>query len=183
VWFTAAAAAGIVAVAAAVLLAMGRTPWYRSGPIRLWYGDAWGAENSQQLFDPYSFTHVTHGILIYLLLHLVARRQPLRTRFILAVAVESAWEVLENTPMVINRYRAATMALGYYGDSVLNSIGDILSCMLGFALAARLPASLTLALVILLEAVLTVWIRDSLLLNIVMLIHPIGSIRNWQMGQ
>src|SRR5215813_11432795 len=101
VWITVAGAAAIVAVAAAVLLAMGRTPWYRFGPIRLWYGDAWGPENSQQLFDPYSFTHVTHGILIYLLLHLVARRQPLRTRFLLAVALESAWEVLENTPMVI----------------------------------------------------------------------------------
>lgn len=172
----------IIGVAALILLAMGRTPWYRSGSIKLWTGDAWGPENSQQFTDPYTFTHLTHGALLYLLLHLVARTRPLRARAVLAVALESAWEVLENTDMVINRYRAATMALGYYGDSVLNSVGDILACTVGFALAAGLPARVTVALLIGLEVALMVWIRDSLLLNIVMLIHPIEAVRTWQLG-
>jgi len=177
-----AVAATIIGVAALILLAMGRTPWYRSGSIKLWTADAWGPQNSQQFADPYSFTHVTHGVLLYLLLWLAARRRPVATRAVLAVALESAWEVLENTDLVIDRYRAATMALGYYGDSVLNSMGDILACTLGFALAARLPARVSVGLVIGLEAVLTLWIRDSLLLNVVMLIHPIPAVRAWQLG-
>lgn len=181
-WMYVAAAASIVTVAAMILLAMGRTPWCRCASIKLWSGDVWGPENSQQFTDPYTFTHITHGVLLYVLLHLVASRLPLRARAVLAVALESGWEVLENTDMVINRYRAATMALGYYGDSVFNSVGDILACAAGFVLAARLPARVALVLVILLEVALTLWIRDSLLLNVVMLIHPIQAVRTWQLG-
>lgn len=171
----------IVALAALILLAMGRAPYYRSGPIMLWYGDAWGPQNSQQFTDPYTFTHVTHRVVWYCLLQLVARRLPRRTRGVLAVAVESGWEVLENTDMVINRYRAATMALGYYGDSVINSMGDILACAFGFVLASRLPTRVTVALVVVIELTLTVWIHDSLLLNVIMLIHPIGAVKTWQL--
>jgi len=181
-WAYLVVAAAIIAVAASILLAMGRTPWCRCGSIKLWTGDAWGSENSQQFTDPYTFTHITHGVLLYLLLRLVAGAQLLRTRAVSAVALESAWEVFENTDMVINRYRAATMALGYYGDSVLNSVGDILACTVGFALAARLPTRATVALVLGLELVLTVTIRDSLLLNIVMLVHPLDAVRAWQLG-
>ena len=181
-WAYAAVAAAFICVAALILLAMGRTPWCRCGSIKLWSGDAWGPENSQQLTDPYTFTHVTHGVIFYVLLRLVARTQPLGACAVLAVALESGWEVLENTDMVINRYRAATMALGYYGDSVLNSVGDILACALGFALAAWLPARVTLGIVVALEVVLTLWIRDSLLLNIVMLVYPIDAVRTWQLG-
>ena len=175
-------AIAIVAVAGSTLIAMGRVPWCRCGTLRPWVGDAWGPENSQHLADPYSFTHVTHGVLIYGILRLAAPRASLATSAVVAVAMESGWEVLENTDMVINRYREATVALGYYGDSVVNSIGDILFCALGFQLAARLPAFVTVLLTVGLESVLLFWIRDSLLLNIVMLLHPIEAVKRWQTG-
>jgi Protein of unknown function (DUF2585) len=181
-WVYPTAAAAIMALAAAILLAMGRTPWCTCGTIKLWTGDAWGPENSQQLTDPYTFTHITHGVLLYFFLQLVARRLPLRARGVLAIAAESGWEVLENTDMVIRRYRAATMALGYFGDSVINSMGDILACAVGFLLASRLPTRLTVIMTVALELALTIWIRDSLLLNIVMLVHPIEAVRRWQLG-
>jgi hypothetical protein len=181
-WRYVAAAAAIMALAAAILLAMGRTPFCRCGSIRLWTPDAWGPENSQQLTDPYTFTHITHGILLYFIAWIVAPGLSLPARAVLVIAAESAWEVLENTDMVIDRYRAATMALGYYGDSVFNSMGDILACAGGFAIASRLPARATIALVIVLELALTMTIRDSLLLNIVMLVHPIDAVRTWQAG-
>lgn len=181
-WACLALSLTILALAALALLAMGRAPYYLSGPITLWYGDAWGPQNSQQFSDPYTFTHITHGILLYGLLQLFAERLPVRARGVLAVLAESSWEVIENTDTVINRYRAATMALGYYGDTVLNSVGDILACALGFVLASRLPTRVTLAVVIALELILTVWIRDSLLLNVVMLIFPIDAVKTWQLG-
>jgi hypothetical protein len=180
-WVCIGASLAIVGLAALVLLAMGRAPYYASGPITLWYGDAWGPQNSQQFTDPYTFTHITHGVLFYWLLQLIARRLPLRWRGVLAVAAESGWEVIENTDTVINRYRAATMALGYYGDTVLNSVGDISACAVGFLLASRLPTRVTVAMVILLELTLTLWIRDSLLLNVVMLIYPIAALKCWQL--
>ncbi|MBI3785752.1 MAG: DUF2585 family protein [Deltaproteobacteria bacterium] len=169
-----------VGIAASTLIVMGRPLFCACGTIRLWYGDAWGAENSQQLLDPYSFTHITHGILFFALLRWTARRLSMPACGVMAVGLESVWEVIENTNTVIDRYRAATMALGYYGDSVLNSVGDILSCGVGFALAARLPTRATVAIVILLETALTFTIRDSLLLNIVMLVHPVEAIKVWQ---
>jgi len=181
-WAHLAGAAGIIVVAALILLAIGRTPWCTCASIKLWCGDAWGPENSQQFTDPYTFTHITHGVLLYFLLQLVARRYSLATRGVLAVAAESGWEVLENTPLVIERYRAATMALGYYGDSVINSVGDILACVVGFLLASRLPPRVTVAMVIVLELTLTLWIHDSLMLNVVMLLYPIKAIRVWQLG-
>jgi len=181
VWLSLAVAVAIVTAAVVILISMGRDPFYRDG-FKLWYGNAWGAENSQQLSDPYTFTHITHGVLLYALLSLLLPRRPLLPRVLIALAAESAWEVLENTDAVIDRYRTATMALGYYGDSVINSVGDIGACVIGFSLAARLPARATAALVVLLELALTVWIRDSLLLNVVMLVHPIEAVRVWQLG-
>lgn len=182
-WGPVAITAIIVVLAAAALLAMGRNPWFEKGSIKVWTGDAWGPENSQQLTDPYSFTHVTHGVLLYGLLHILAPGVSLGTRAILAVAAESGWEVFENTDMVINRYRAATLALGYYGDSVINSIGDILMCALGFMLAARLPTRATVLSTIAIELILLLWIRDNLLLNLLMLAYPIEAIKHWQLGQ
>lgn len=172
----------IAAGAALALHAMGRQMWCTCGTIRLWYGNAWGPENSQQFADPYTFTHVTHGILLYGLVHLVARRAAWPTRLMAVIGLESLWEVLENTNTVIDRYRSVTMALGYYGDSVFNSMGDIAACGAGFALAALLPPRLTAALVVIFELGLTLWIRDSLLLNIVMLLHPFEAIRAWQLA-
>lgn len=181
-WACAAAGIAIIAVAIVALRWMGRTPFSTSGLVQLWSADAWGPENSQQLFDPYTFTHITHGALIYGLLWSLAGGLPLRVRGLLAVALEASWEVYENTDAVIERYRAATIAVGYYGDSVFNSVGDILACLVGFALAARLPVRATVALVIGLELVLALWIRDSLVLNVIMLLYPIESLKTWQQG-
>jgi hypothetical protein len=174
------AGAAIVAIAVITLLAMGRTPTYRHGPLRLWSGDVHSDQNSQQLLDPYTLTHVTHGVAFYALLHLVARRWPMGARGVAAVAIESAWEVLENTDAVIDRYRAATIARGYYGDSVVNAVMDILATVIGFALAAGLPLRATVAVTAFLEAALVLWIRDSLLLNVLMLVWPVDAIKAWQ---
>jgi hypothetical protein len=179
---TLAAAGVIIAIAACVLLAMGRNPWMETGSVKLWTSDAWGPENSQQLFDPYSFTHVIHGVLLYVVLRFLMPHVAAGTRAIIAVAAEAGWEVFENTDAVINRYRAATLALGYYGDSVVNSVGDILMCALGFALAARLPARATVLTTIVLELVLLLWIRDNLSLNLLMLAYPIDAIKRWQLN-
>ena len=175
--------AAMIAITAVVLLAMGRPPWYRHGPIKPWTGNPEGPETSQQFSDPYTFTHVTHGVLLYGLLRLLCRHAPRRRRAVLALAAECGWEILENTELVIRRYRAATMALGYYGDSALNSVDDILACGFGFLLASRLPPRATLIATILLEGALTLWIRDSLLLNIAMLVHPIEAVKQWQLGR
>jgi hypothetical protein len=177
------AIAGIAAGAAVTLRSMGRTVFCTCGRVSLWTSDTWGPENSQQLFDPYTFTHVTHGILLYLLVRFAVRRSSPASQTVLVVAIEAAWEILENTNAVIDRYRAATMALGYYGDSVVNSVGDILACILGAALAARLSPRASLALALVLEIVLTVWIRDSLVLNVLMLIYPLEGVRQWQLGK
>ena len=177
-----AVAFAVIAFSAVVELAMGRTPTYQHGPVRLWSGDVHSDENSQQVADPYTFTHLVHGAAFYALSRAVAPVSPASLRFAMAITAESVWEVLENTDWVIERYRAETISLDYYGDSILNSIMDILACALGFWLAKRLPVWATVGWVVVLETVLALWIRDNLILNILMLIHPISSIRAWQAG-
>lgn len=172
----------LVIAAGGLELAMGRTAAYSRGPIRIWSGDINSAENSQQLFDPYSFTHVSHGVAFYALTRLALGPQRMLLRALVATAVEAAWEVYENTDTVINRYRTATIALGYYGDSVINSVFDIVACGLGFVLAGKLPPRVTVAGVVVLEIALALIIRDNLTLNIVMLLHPVQAIRRWQLG-
>lgn len=140
------------------------------------------SQTSQRLADPFTLTHIIHGAVYYWLLWLVARKLPLGLRGVLAVALESAWEVFENTDMIIQRYRVATISLGYYGDSVLNSVGDMLTAALGFTLAARLPPRVTVIGCILIEVILALWIRDSLFLNILMLIYPVAAVKHWQLG-
>jgi hypothetical protein len=180
--FDAAAILVLIVAVAALELAMGRTPAYSRGPIRLWSADINSAENSQQLLDPYSFTHVSHGVVFYALTRLALGPQRVMLRAIVAIAAEAAWEVYENTDTVINRYRTATIALGYYGDSVINSVFDVVACGLGFVLAWKLPPRVTVAGVIVLEIALALTIRDNLALNIVMLLHPVDAIRRWQLG-
>jgi hypothetical protein len=169
--------------AAAAEFAMGRKLWGTAGVAGLWSGDIWSSHNSQFLADPYSFTHITHGVLFYGLLSMAAKALPMHTRLLFAVGFESVWEVLENTNFIIERYRAETISLNYYGDSVVNSMGDILACMLGFFLASRLPRRVSVLGTIGLEILLVLWTRDNLALNIIMLIHPSRALQLWQLRQ
>ena len=161
---------------------MGRVPWCTCGYVKVWHGIVNSSENSQHITDWYTFTHVIHGVGFYGLLWMLAGRLPAATRFVLAVLLESGWEVLENTPMVIDRYRAATIALDYYGDSVINSMSDIVAMMIGFRVAHKAPIWASVMLVVVMETVLAVVIRDNLTLNILMLVHPVEAIRRWQFG-
>ena len=138
------------------------------------------SDNSQHLLDPYSFTHLLHGFLLCGLLALIAPRLSAVWQLWLAGSIEAAWEVIENSEFVIRRYREQTAALGYHGDTIVNSLGDILVCSLGFMMARRLGFRRSFAVFVLTEVALALWIRDNLTLNIVMLIHPIEAIKEWQ---
>lgn len=172
----------VVAATAAWLLLDGRALVAASGRVLLWYDDPWGPEGSQHIFDWYSPSHVIHGLLFHAALWLVARRLGLGWRFLIAVIVECAWEIVENSDAVIERYRTATVSKDYLGDSVLNSVADVLCMAFGFWLAGRLPVWASVALILAFEA-LTVWlIRDGLALNVLMLLWPIEAVRDWQAG-
>ncbi len=175
-------AVAILALAAAILLAMGRNPICTCGSIELWVGSRNSARTSQMLADWYSLSHVVHGLLFYALLWLVARRWPVERRFLIALLIEAAWEVAENTPMVIDRYRATTAALGYTGDSVINSLSDILMMALGFLAARKLPLWAAALLLIALEIIPLFAIRDNLTLNVWALIAPSPALQAWQAG-
>ena len=174
--------------AGAILLAMGRNPICECGTVKLWHGVVQSSENSQHLTDWYAPSHFTHGLIMYFFAWLLWVRlklfggEPIRWALPIAIAVEAAWEIMENTPMVIDRYRAVTVSWGYSGDSVVNSLGDIGWMIVGFLAASRIPAWASVALAVFLE-LLTLWtIRDNLTLNVVMLFWPIEAIRQWQGG-
>ncbi len=179
-------AAGLIALVMAAgaftLHAMGRVWTCTCGRIRLWAGGVNTPDNSQQLSDWYSFSHIIHGMIFYALLHRVLPRLAVRWRLLIAAIVECGWELLENSPLIIDRYRAATIAIGYTGDSVLNSMSDITMMMIGFGIAAKLPWKWTLAMAIIMELATLALIRDNLTLNVLMLAWPIDAIRTWQAG-
>ena len=170
----------IIVASAAVLLAMGRNPICTCGEIDLWVGTRDGPRTSQMLSDWYSPSHVVHGLLFYAGLWLVARRWPVERRFLVALVIEAAWEIVENTPWIIDRYREQTAALGYTGDSVLNSISDIAMMAAGFLAARKLPLWMSILFVLVLELVPLVLIRDNLTLNVWMLLAPNDWLRDWQ---
>ena len=172
------ALAAALAIAAAILIAMGRPPICACGTVALW-GKV-GPTQSQMLADWYSFSHIVHGFLFFALLRWMLPRWPVERRFVIALLIEAAWEIAENTPMVINRYREATAALGYSGDTVLNSLSDIAMMAIGFLAARRLSVWASVVIVMLLELIPLIVIRDNLTLNIWMLLAPNDAIRDWQ---
>lgn len=171
----------IIAIASTIFFSMGRTPTYKHGPIRIWSGNIWSDQNSQQIADPYTFTHLIHGVGLYAFFKLILPNYSLGLRAILAITTETAWEVFENTDMVINRYREETLSLDYYGDSIINSIFDILAATIAFFLTAKLPKRWIILSIVTIEILLLIFIRDNLTLNILMLIYPIEAIKNWQL--
>ena len=163
---------------------MGRSPLGPDGRFGLWDGDIWSSECSQRLADPYSFSHIAHGILFFGLLWVVARKMPVRYRFLVAVLFEAGWELLENSPL--DRLRPlpgrSTIALGYVGDSIMNSLSDIGMMSLGFLFASRARPWVSVAAVVAMEVGCALWVRDNLTLNIIMLVHPVEAIKAWQMA-
>ena len=174
------ATAVIIAIAIAVLNLQGRVWWCEVGDAWPWSWEIWSRHNSQHLIDPYSFSHILHGILEFWLIGLVFWKLPMAWRFVLAIFIESSWEVLENTNQVISRYRETTISLAYFGDSIANSVADIVCCGIGFWIAFKIRLFWSAALFVFTELVLLFWIRDSLLLNILMLIWPIEAVKQWQ---
>jgi hypothetical protein len=169
--------------AAVVLRLMGRVWWCKYGDLSPYINQAWNSPHtSQHLFDPYTFTHILHGVLAFWLAGVIFKRLSNSWRLFVAVVAESAWEVLENSNFIIEKYRENTASLDYFGDSVLNSIGDISACALGFWIASRLGWWRSLIFFVLIEVALLTWIRDSFLLNILMLLYPLDSLKAWQMG-
>jgi hypothetical protein len=177
-------ATALVLLALIVLLrAEGRRFMCACGYFAVWVGDWCSSNTSQQLLDPYSLTHVLHGFLFFWLIALLFKRMPRVWQFLLALLLESAWEVFENTSFVINKYRTETAALGYQGDTIVNSLGDLACALIGFVIARRLGVRRSLIVFVLIEVILSVWIHDSLLLQILMLVRPVEAVKLWQMCQ
>lgn len=172
----------ILFITGAIEFYSGRLLLGPDGKFGLWSGNIWSSENSQRFADAYSFAHVLHGIILYAFLWLIARHLPVRYRFLIALVLEAGWELLENSPIIINRYREVTISLGYVGDSVLNSVSDILMAGLGFIIARGAKIWVTILIIIVFEIGCLIWVRDNLATNIIMLIHPIESLREWQSG-
>ena len=170
----------IVALFALTLLLMGRVPICECGYIKLWHGATMSSENSQHISDWYTFSHIIHGFVFYFVLSLFAPRMSIGGRLLIALSAETSWEIFENTDFIINRYREATISLDYYGDSVINSVSDVVASIFGFVLARRLPVWVIIFLAIVMEVWVGYAIRDNLALNIIMLIHPFDAIKLWQ---
>lgn len=167
-------------IAAITLKFQGRVWWCEAGDYTPWSWEIWSRHNSQHLIDPYTFTHILHGVAEFWIISLIFRKVPLAWRLAIAVGIEGTWEVVENTNTVIQRYREATISLDYYGDSIINSISDMTACATGFLIAYKIRFWRSLLLFLLTEIILILWIRDSLLINILMLFYPIEALKVWQ---
>ena len=176
-------ALGLTGATAAILFWMDRIPYCQCGTIKLWYGGGGDSEISQHITDWYTYSHLLHGVIFYCVLWFIFRgRLSVAARLVIATLIEGAWEIFENTPFIINRYRTQTVSRDYFGDSIVNSVADILAMIVGFLLAARLPTWVTVFLLVATEVILLYLIRDNLLLNIIMLVYPMEWIKQWQSG-
>ncbi len=177
-WFAACGAVLLIQIIAEYM--MGRTPICTCGYIKLWEGSVNSSGNSQHISDWYTPSHIIHGFIFYGVTYLLLRGKPIAMRLLLALVIESGWELLENSPVIIDRYRTATISLDYYGDSILNSAMDTIFMVIGFFFASRAPVALTIAIAIFFELLTGYLIRDNLTLNVLMLIWPVEAIKTWQ---
>ncbi len=171
---------GILVIVACIEYLLGRSPLGPDGHFGWWDGDIWSNENSQRIADPYTFSHIAHGLIFYWFLGLVAKKLPKKYRLVIAILIEAGWEILENSPLIINRYRDATIATGYIGDSILNSVSDIVWMAIGFWFASFSKVWISIVLIITMELGCAYYVRDNLTLNVIMLVDPIPAIQQWQ---
>ena len=173
----------LLALQVLVLYLQGRPWWCKCGEASLWVGSAFSSHTSQHLFDPYSITHLLHGVLFFLILWLVLPSVTLAWRFVMAIGIEVVWEVVENTNFIIERYRSATISLDYMGDSIANSVADVGCCAIGFAIARWIGWQTSIVVFVLVELLMLFWIRDNIMLNVIMLLYPFEAIKDWQFAQ